>query len=67
MKQLGIFFTSIFLLFFYETIGGQGHNSQGKSPAPAFHDNLGITIDYDWSCPPVRVSATTAFTEVAGP
>ena len=53
--------------YFFLCIGGQGHNSQGKSPALALHDNLGITIDYDWSCPLVRVSATRTFTEVAGP
>jgi len=47
MKQLGISFASIFLLFVYESIVGQGHNSQGKSLAPALNDSPGITIDYD--------------------
>ena len=46
MKQLGISFASIFLLFFYESISGHIHNSQGKSPAPALNDSPGIMIDY---------------------
>ena len=46
MKQLGISFASIFLLFFYESISGHVRNSQGKSPTPALNDSPGIMIDY---------------------
>ena len=37
-----------------------------ESLAAALNDNPGITIDYDWSCPLMRVSVTRAFTVVAG-
>lgn len=39
MKQLGVSFASIFLVFFYESISGHIDNSQGKSPAPALNDS----------------------------
>ena len=35
IKQLGISFGSIFLLFSYETSRGHVYSSRGKSPAPA--------------------------------
>ena len=35
IKQLGIPFGSILVLFSFEVAGGHVHSSRGKSPAPA--------------------------------
>ena len=69
MKQLGISFASIFLLFFYESISSHIHNSLGKSLAPALNDSPGIMIDYDYnkSCPLVRVYVKRASSVAAAP
>ena len=39
IKQQGISFGSIFLLFSYESTWGQVHSGRGKSPAPPLNDS----------------------------